>query len=148
MRDFAKAEVEPQAAEHDRLEKFNHELFKRLGSELGILGPMVGEEHGGGGMDAVACCIIMEELSYSDPGFCLAYLAHSLLFVHNLSHNGNEAQLAKYLPKTMSGEWIGGMGMSEPGAGTDVLGLKTKAIDKGDHFELTGNKMWITNGKI
>jgi len=75
-------------------------------------------------------------------------LAHSLLFVHNLFHNGNAAQKAKYLPKTVSGEWIGGMGMSEPGAGTDVLGLKTRAIDKGDHWSISGNKMWITNGCV
>ncbi|CAD7930003.1 unnamed protein product [Amoebophrya sp. A25] len=146
VREFAKTHVEPQALESDRAEKFNHDLFKRLGSELGLLGPMVSEEYGGANFDATAACIIHEELSYSDPGFCLAYLAHSLLFVHNLFHNGNAAQKARYLPKTVSGEWIGGMGMSEPGAGTDVLGLKTRAVDNGDHFALSGNKMWITNG--
>ncbi|CAD7923605.1 unnamed protein product [Amoebophrya sp. A120] len=146
VREFAKNEVEPQALDFNRAEKFNFELFQRLGSELGLLGPMVSEKYGGAGFDAVAACIIHEELSYSDPAFCLSYLAHSLLFVHNLYHNGNELQKQKYLPKTISGEWIGGMGMSEPGAGTDVLGLKTKAIDKGDHYLLSGNKMWITNG--
>ncbi len=87
----------------------------------------------------------MEELSYSDPAFCLSYLAHSLLFTHNLGINGDADQKAKYLPDCVSGEKIGCMGMSEPGAGTDVLGLKTNAVKKGDKYVINGSKMWISN---
>jgi len=151
VREWTKEHVEPQALEFNRAEKFNVDLFRRLGSDLGLLGPMVSDEYGGAGFDAVAACIIHEELSYADPAFCLSYLAHSLLFVHNLYHNGNELQKQKYLPKTVSGEWIGGMGMSEPGAGTDVLGLRTRATSDGDgdeYFLLNGSKMWITNGCV
>lgn len=147
VREFAKTEVEPQALEYNRAEKFNYDLFKRLGSELGLLGPMIDPDYGGAGFDPVAACIIHEELSYSDPAFCLSYLAHSMLFCHNLFHNGNDAQKSKYLPKALTGEWLGGMCMSEPGAGTDVLGLRTKAVRKeGGGYLLSGQKMWITNG--
>jgi len=92
--------------------------------------------------------IIHEELSASDPAFCLAYLAHSMLFVNNLAQNGNEAQKQKYLPAVCSGAKIGGMCMSEPGAGTDVLGMRTSAVQDGDDWVLNGNKMWITNGTL
>jgi isovaleryl-CoA dehydrogenase len=148
VRQWTLENVEPQAIEFNRDEKFNYPLFKKMAEELGILGCMVDEKYGGAGFDPVAACIIHEELSYSDPGFCLAYLAHSMLFVHNLFHNGSEAQKLKYLPRAISGELLGGMGMSEPGAGTDVLGLQTKATlsDDGKFYTLSGNKMWITNG--
>lgn len=99
-------------------------------------------------MDAVAATLAMEEISYSDPAFCLSYLAHSMLFVNNLALNGNEEQLAKYLPDVCSGAKIGGMCMSEPGAGTDVLGMATNAKKDGDNWILNGQKMWITNGAI
>ena len=147
VRDFVQGEVEPQALEHDRTETFNLPLFRRLG-ELGLLGVTIPEEHGGAGMDAVAAVIAHEELSASDPGFCLAYLAHSMLFVNNFHHNANEEQRARVLPKVLSGEWVGGMCMSEPHVGTDVLGMSTVAERVGDHYELTGRKMWITNGLI
>ena len=149
LRSFAEREVAPQAERHDREERFNVELFRRLGSgELGVLGVTVPERFGGSGMDAVAAVIVHEELSAADPGFCLAYLAHAMLFVNNLAVNGDDAQRQKYLPGACSGELIGGMCMSEPDAGTDVLGMDTVARADGDEYVLTGRKMWITNGSI
>lgn len=145
VRDFVTAEVEPQALEYDRAEKFNLSLFRKLG-ELGLLGITVPEEFGGSGMDATAACIVNEELSASDPGFCLAYLAHSMLFVNNLAVNGNEEQKKKFLPGVSSGELVGCMAMSEPAVGTDVLALETTAVKKGDTYVINGQKMWITNG--
>lgn len=148
VRNFAEEEVEPQALEHDRDEKFNTALFRRLG-DLGLLGITVEEEYGGVGMDATAVAIVNEELGYSDPGFCLAYLAHAQLMVNNIAFNGSEEQKARILPKVCSGEWIGCMGMSEPGYGTDVLGMRTSATPNEDgSWTLNGRKMWITNGAI
>lgn len=147
VRDFVRDEVEPQALEYDRAEKFNAPLFRRLG-ELGLLGLTIPAEAGGTGMDAVAAVIAHEELAYADPGFTLAYLAHAMLFVNNFYQNSNEEQRARILDKVMSGEWIAGMGMSEPDAGTDVLGMSTRAVRKGDAYVLDGRKMWITNGCI
>lgn len=144
---FTKEEVEPQAHEYDRKELFNLPLFKKLG-ELGLLGITVPEAYGGAGMDATAAVIAHEEISASDPGFCLAYLAHSMLCVNNLAVNGNEEQKKKYLPKLSSGEWIGSMAMSEPSVGTDVLGMATTADKKGSDYVINGRKMWITNGTI
>jgi isovaleryl-CoA dehydrogenase len=148
VRAFSEREVAPQAEEFDRSEQFNQALFRRLGSELGVLGVTVPERFGGAGMDAVAATIVHEELSASDPGFTLAYLAHSMLFVNNLAINGNDEQRERFLPGACSGELIGGMCMSEPGAGTDVLGMGTVAKKDGDHYVLDGQKMWITNGAI
>jgi isovaleryl-CoA dehydrogenase len=100
-------------------------------------------------MDATAVAIVNEELSYSDPGLCLAYLAHAQLMVNNLAHNGNEAQKTRILPKVCSGEWVGCMAMSEPGYGTDVLGMQTTAKQREDgHWVINGRKMWITNGAV
>ncbi len=147
IRQWTLAEVEPQALEHDRKEKFNIDLFRKLG-ELGLLGITVPEEFGGSGLDSVAAVIAHEELSYSDPGFCLAYLAHSMLCVNNMAHHASHEQKAKYLPNLCSGEWIGAMAMSEANYGTDVLGMETKAEKKGDHYIINGSKMWITNGCI
>ena len=148
IRDFTQEFVEPQAHEYDKKEQFNIELFRELG-ELGLLGITVPEEYGGSGLDAVAATIAHEELSYSDAGFGLAYLAHSMLFVNNLAQNGSENQKARILPKVCSGEWIGAMAMSEPDAGTDVLGLSTTAEqDTEGNWILNGRKMWITNGCI
>jgi isovaleryl-CoA dehydrogenase len=148
IRDFVAEEVEPQALEHDREEKFNLDLFRKLG-EYGLLGISVPEEYGGSGMDATAVAIVNEELSYSDPGLCLAYLAHAQLMVNNLAHNGNEAQKTRILPKVCSGEWVGCMAMSEPGYGTDVLGMQTTAKQREDgHWVINGRKMWITNGAV
>jgi len=147
VRDFTTREVEPQAAEADRTETFNRALFRRLG-ELGLLGITVPERFGGSGMDAVAAVIAHEELSASDPGFCLAYLAHAMLFANNLNQNGSDAQRARWLPDACAGTTIGGMCMSEPAAGTDVLGMQTTAVRAGDHYRLNGAKMWITNGAV
>ena len=147
VRAFVKAEVEPQALHFDRAEEFNLPLFRKLG-ELGLLGVTVPMAHGGSEMDATAAVIVHEELSYADPGFALAYLAHSMLCVNNLAFNCNEDQKQRFLPKLCSGEWVGAMGMSEPGAGTDVLGMQAQAVRDGDAYILNGQKMWITNGCI
>lgn len=147
LRAFVERHVEPQALEHDRTETFNIPLFRQLG-ELGLLGVTLGEEVGGAGLDATAAVIAHEELAAADPAFTLSYLAHSMLFANNLYVNGNEAQRARYLPSACTGERIGGMCMSEPGAGTDVMGLRTEARREGDTFVLNGAKMWITNGAI
>jgi len=144
--EFTRTEVEPQAAHHDAIGTMNIELMRRLG-ELGLLGITVPEEWGGAGMDAVAAVIVHEELSKSDPGFCLAYLAHSMLFVNNFFHCANDEQRARVLPKVLSGEWIAGMGMTEPGAGTDVLGMSTTAVREGDFYRMNGTKTYITNGE-
>ena len=148
IRDFVQEFVEPQAHEYDKKEQFNIDLFRELG-DLGLLGITVPEEYGGAGLDAVAATIAHEEISYSDAGFALAYLAHSMLFVNNLAYNGSEEQKTRILPKVCSGEWIGAMAMSEPDAGTDVLGLSTTAEKNADgDWVLNGRKMWITNGCI
>ena len=148
VRDFTIKEVEPQALEYDKKEIFNVDLFKKLG-DYGLLGISVPEEYGGAGMDSTAVAIVNEELSYSDPGFCLAYLAHAQLMVNNLAQNGSDEQKSRILPKVCSGDWIGCMAMSEPGYGTDVLGMQTSAIQQDNgSWKINGNKMWITNGAI
>ncbi|KAI2490882.1 Acyl-CoA dehydrogenase [Fragilaria crotonensis] len=151
LRSFVKKEVEPQALDFNRREEFNIELFKKLGTEnLGILGLTVSERYNGTNFDATAVALVHEELSYSDPAFCLSYLAHSLLFVNNLAINGNEEQKQKYLPPACAGSSIGGMCMSEPMAGTDVLGMRTMATQDTalNGWVLNGTKMWITNGTL
>lgn len=147
VRAFVESEIEPQAHEFDRKEKFNLPLFRKLG-ELGLLGITVPEAYGGSGMDSLSSVIVHEEISASDPGFALAYLAHSMLCVNNIAVNANETQKKHYLPKMSTGEWIGCMAMSEPHVGTDVLGMKTTAVKKGDKYILNGRKMWITNGCV
>ena len=147
VRAFAEREIDPQAEAYDRTERFNIELFRRLG-ELGLLGITVDPRFGGAGLDAVAAVIAHEEIASADPGFALAFLAHSMLFANNLQINGNDAQRTKYLPSACAGERVCGMGMSEPGAGTDVLGMQTSAVRKGDAYHLNGSKMWITNGAV
>ncbi|HJN77008.1 MAG TPA: acyl-CoA dehydrogenase family protein [Myxococcota bacterium] len=145
VRDFTRAEVEPQAAEYDEKECLNGPLFRQLG-ELGLLGITVPEEWGGSGMDATAAVIAHHELSKSDPGFCLAYLAHSMLFVNNFFYCSNDSQKKRWLEQVISGEWVGGMAMTEPGYGTDVLGMTTTAQRRGDVYLLNGTKTFITNG--
>lgn len=142
---FVQDEVEAQAERFDREQQLNRPLFSRLG-ELGLLGITIPQEDGGAGMDAVAAVIAHHEISKSDPGFCLAYLAHSMLFVNNFYHCSNSEQRGRYLEKVLSGEWIAGMGMTEPGYGTDVLGMTTTAVDQGSHYVLNGTKTYITNG--
>lgn len=146
VRSFVAAEVEPVALAWNRREEFNVDLFKRLG-DLGLLGICVDPAFGGAGMDATAVVIAHEELAASDPAFTLSYLAHSLLFVNNLAINGNEAQKAAYLPRACAGDILCGMAMSEAGAGTDVLAMRTRASHvPGGGYEISGGKMWITNG--
>jgi len=149
LRNFVETEVDPQALEFNREEKFNFPLFRKLG-DLGLLGITVPAEYGGSEMDATAAVIAHEELAASDPAFCLSFLAHSMLFVNNLTQNGSHEQKMKYLPDTCSGAKIGGMGMSEPAVGTDVLGMTTSATlsDDGSTYTLNGSKMWITNGCV
>lgn len=148
LRDWVAERVEPQALEYDREEKFNVDLLREMG-DLGLLGVTAQEEWGGAALDALAAAIVHEELSYSDPGFALAYLAHSMLFVNNLARNGSPEQLARVMPRVCSGEWIAAMAMSEPDVGTDVLSMSTTAERRDDgNWVLNGRKMWITNGCI
>jgi isovaleryl-CoA dehydrogenase len=144
---FVAREVEPQAAEHDRAERFNHALFRRAG-ELGLLGVTLPEKFGGAGLEAVGAVQVCEALSTADPGFALAVLAHAILFAQNVNVNGSEAQRERVLPKAASGEWIGGMCMTEPEAGTDVLAMRTTARREGDSYVIGGTKTFITNGGI
>lgn len=145
VRDFTLAEVEPQAEEHDRTGTLNQGLMRECG-KLGLLGPNIPVEWGGGGLDTTAAVIVHHELAQSDPGFTLAYLAHSMLFVNNFFYNASDEQRRRYLPKVLSGEWIGAMGMTEPSCGTDVMGMRTTAIKDGDAYVLDGRKTFITNG--
>lgn len=142
---FTTQEVEPQAETYDQKQCLNVELFKKLGG-LGLLGITVPAEAGGSGMDSVAAVIAHHELSKADPGFTLAYLAHSMLFVNNFFYASNDAQKKRYLEPVLTGEWVGGMGMTEPGHGTDVLGMRTVAEKKGAKYILNGTKTYITNG--
>jgi isovaleryl-CoA dehydrogenase len=147
LREFVTREVEPQAAAHDRSEAFNHALFLRAG-ELGLLGITLPAEHGGAGLDAIAAVQLMEALSTSDPGFALSVLAHSVLFAQNVAVNGSEDQKARIVPRAASGEWVGGLCMTEPDVGTDVLAMRTRAKRDGDVYVLDGRKTFITNGGI
>jgi len=145
--EFVAREVEPQAAQHDREERFNHALFRRAG-ELGLLGVTIPEEFGGAGLDATASVQVCEALSTSDPGFALAVLAHAVLFAQNVNVNGNDVQRKHVLPRAASGEWIGGMCMTEPEVGTDVLAMRARAKREGDVYVVSGTKTFITNGGI
>jgi len=143
--EFARRELDPQAAEFDAKGALNLPLFRRLG-ELGLLGITIPEADGGAGLDTTAAVLVHHELAKYDPGFTLAYLAHAMLFVNNFYHCSNAEQKARYLPRVLSGEWVAGMGMTEPGAGTDVLAMTTTAVRQGDCFVLNGSKTYITNG--
>lgn len=145
VRDFARSALAPQIEKLDHEEGFNRDAFRGLG-ELGLLGITVPEADGGAGLGAVAATIAMEELGAVDASTTLSYLAHSILCVNQIAANGSAAQKTRYLPKLISGEWIGGMGMSEPDSGSDALGMKTRAKKSADGYVLTGTKSWITNG--
>ena len=146
VRDFCKSfDMDKQAEIHDQKEHLNLELFRAIG-ERGWHGVTIPEQYDGMGMDTTAAVIIHHELSKYDPGFCLGYLAHSMLFVNNFFYCSNEEQKQKFLPPTLSGEWVAGMGMTEPGHGTDVLGMTTTAEKRGDKYILNGTKTYITNG--
>jgi isovaleryl-CoA dehydrogenase len=142
---FAAAEIAPRAAEIDRSNEFPMELWPRLG-ELGVLGITVEEEYGGAGMGYLEHVVAMEEVSRGSASVGLSYGAHSNLCVNQIRRNGSEAQKRKYLPKLVSGEHVGALAMSEPGSGSDVVSMRTRAERRGDRFVLNGSKMWITNG--
>ena len=144
---FARAHVEPASARIDETGEFPWALVKLAGAN-GLAGMTVPESWGGGGMDALAAVIVHELLSTSDPGFALAYLAHSMLFVNNFYQNASDEQRTRYLAKVCSGEWVGGMCLTEPEVGTDVQGMRTTATRAGDHYLLNGAKMFITNGAL
>lgn len=143
---FAQNELAPYAEKHDHEETFNMDAFKKMG-ELGILGITVDPEYGGSGLGATAATIVMEEFGKVCAGSTLSYLAHAMLCVNNINTNASHEQKLKYLPKLITGEHIGCMGMSEPGYGSDAVGMQCKATRDGDFYTINGNKMWITNAQ-
>jgi isovaleryl-CoA dehydrogenase len=145
-RDFAQKELAPFAEKHDHDESFNINAFKKMG-ELGVLGITADPKYGGAGLGATAATIVMEEFGKACAGSTLSYLAHSILCVNNIQNNASEEQKQKYLPKLITGEHIGCMGMSEPEYGSDAVGIQTKAKKDGDNFIINGAKMWITNAQ-
>lgn len=142
---FAQDRIAPMAAQIDETNQFPNELWKEFG-ELGLLGVTVSEEYGGANMGYLAHCIIVEEISRASASVGLSYGAHSNLCVNQIFRNGSQEQRAKYLPKLISGEHVGALAMSEPGAGSDVVSMQLKAEAAQGGFVLNGNKMWITNG--
>jgi isovaleryl-CoA dehydrogenase len=145
--DFAQDRIAPRADEIDRSNTFPRELWPEMGA-LGLHGITVEEEWGGAGLGYLAHCVAMEEVSRASAAVGLSYGAHSNLCVNQLRRNGNDAQRRKYLPKLISGEHVGALAMSEPGAGSDVVSMRTRADKKGDRYVLNGSKMWITNGPV
>ncbi|HXD45188.1 MAG TPA: isovaleryl-CoA dehydrogenase [Pseudolabrys sp.] len=145
--DFAQDRIAPRAGEIDRSNQFPRDLWPEMGA-LGLHGITVEEEYGGSGLGYLAHCIAMEEVSRASAAVGLSYGAHSNLCVNQLRRNGSEAQKRKYLPKLVSGEHVGALAMSEPGAGSDVVSMRTRADKKGDRYILNGSKMWITNGPL
>ncbi|MEN9887330.1 MAG: hypothetical protein RL758_1908 [Pseudomonadota bacterium] len=142
---FAQEQIAPRAADVDRLNEFPADLWKKLG-DLGVHGMTVPEEYGGTHMGYLAHMVAMEEISRASASVGLSYGAHSNLCVNQINRNGTDAQKRKYLPKLISGEHVGALAMSEPGAGSDVVSMKLRAEKKGDRYVLNGSKMWITNG--
>ncbi|MEF1200737.1 isovaleryl-CoA dehydrogenase [Vibrio owensii] len=142
---FATEHIAPIAADIDRDNQFPNHLWSKFG-EMGLLGVTVGEELGGAGMGYLAHVVAMEEISRASASVALSYGAHSNLCVNQIFRNGSPAQREKYLPKLIDGSHVGALAMSEPNSGSDVVSMQLRAEDKGDHFLMNGNKMWITNG--
>ncbi|MGP5062708.1 isovaleryl-CoA dehydrogenase [Psychrobacter celer] len=145
VQQFAANEIAPRASEIDSSDEFPMDLWQKMG-DLGLHGITVPEAHGGSDMGYVAHMVAMEEISRASASVALSYGAHSNLCINQIKRNGNEAQKQKYLPKLISGEFIGALAMSETGAGSDVVSMKLKAEEKDGHYVLNGSKMWITNG--
>jgi len=142
---FAQAEIAPRAAEIDRSDQFPMDLWKKMG-DLGVLGITADEEYGGAAMGYLAHIVALEEISRASASVGLSYGAHSNLCVNQIKRNGSTEQKNKYLPKLISGDFIGALAMSEPNAGSDIVSMKLRADKKGDRYVLNGSKMWITNG--
>jgi isovaleryl-CoA dehydrogenase len=142
---FSADEIAPRAADIDRENDFPVDLWRKFG-DLGVLGITAPEEYGGAGMGYLEHCVAMEEISRASASVGLSYGAHSNLCVNQIARNGNDDQKARYLPKLIRGEDVGALAMSEPGAGSDVVGMRTRAEKRGDRWVLNGSKMWITNG--
>jgi isovaleryl-CoA dehydrogenase len=147
VRGFAQQTIAPRADEIDRSNSFPRELWPELG-KLGLLGITVEEKWGGAGFGYLEHCVAMEEISRASAAIGLSYGAHSNLCVNQIRRNGTDAQRREYLPKLISGEHVGALAMSEPGAGSDVVSMRTRADRKGDCYVLNGSKMWITNGPV
>jgi len=143
---FAQTELAPVAEKHDTEESFNLNAFKKMG-ELGVLGITADPKYGGAGMGCLSATLVMEEFGKACASSTLSYLAHSILCVNNIQNNGSEEQKQKYLPKLITGEWIGCMGMSEPEYGSDAVGIQTRAKKEGNNYIINGSKMWITNAQ-
>ncbi|HEY2758220.1 MAG TPA: isovaleryl-CoA dehydrogenase [Pseudolabrys sp.] len=145
--DFSRDQIAPRADEIDRSNEFPRDLWPEMGA-LGLHGITVEEEYGGSGLGYLEHCVAMEEISRGSAAVGLSYGAHSNLCVNQLRRNGNEEQKRRYLPKLISGEHVGALAMSEPGAGSDVVSMRTRADKQGDRYVLNGSKMWITNGPL